>query len=65
MDPSEHPSGLYEVVWMDDDGVPRRRRYVCLSDDISDVYAGGKDMAEHSRFGSRYVITVRETTPDW
>lgn len=50
---------------MDEKETPRRRRFYCMSDDTEDVYLAGKDMAEYSRFGSRYVITVRETTPDW
>lgn len=64
-DLSTSVAGFYEVVWMDGGETPRRRRFLCRSASERDVYRTGRRMAEHSRYGSNYVITVRRTEPEW
>jgi hypothetical protein len=63
--PSTSASGFYEIVWMDEGDTPRRRRFLCRSASERDVYRAGRRLAEHSRHGASYVITVRRTEPDW
>lgn len=65
MDPEAHPSGLYEVIWMDGEGVPRRHRFYSDSDLEKGVYEAAQRMADNSRHGYDYIVAVRQSTPDW